>query len=228
MGLTPLLAAQAPKVFQLNRQLGAGTVVKMLVIILRAFVDSLKVPTKPDAADIIEMADTLAQTYTHDSLKDLILALKDMRTAGTKFYQSVDVATIYAGINTYFDKKAKALENQHYDQKALGASGQAVAVAALDLSPDTQQILKNVASTLPDTHPLKDTLRRRLRISKARLHRGTITEEQHEQTLAENRKLTIRKDRADWKPSPEGQKQMDKRHRAEDRRLEEKYRRPAA
>ncbi len=122
MGLTPQVAATAPKVFQLKRQLGEGTVLKVLVVILKAFVDSLKVPTKPDAADIIEMADTLAQTYTHDSIKDIILALKDMRTDGTKMYQSLDVAAIYLAINKYFDKKATFLRNQHMDQKAAGQS----------------------------------------------------------------------------------------------------------
>lgn len=227
VGLTPAAAATAPKLFQIKRQLGEATVVKLLVVILKAFVDSLKVPTKPDAADIIELADTLAQTYTHDSIKDIVLALKDMRTAGTKLYQSVDVTTIYLAINSYFERKATFLENEHYDQKAVGASEQAVAVATL-ADPTTVAILRNVACTLPDTHPIKQALRRRLSLSKARQKRGLITKEQHEQTQAEHLKMAVRPDRKDWKPTAEGQQQMDRRHQTEERRLLAKYSRPFA
>ena len=77
IGLTPAQAVAAPKLFQLTHRLGEREVVKLLVVILRAFVDSLRVKEKPDAADLIELAGTLAQTYTHDSLKDIILALKE-------------------------------------------------------------------------------------------------------------------------------------------------------
>jgi hypothetical protein len=129
VGLTRKIAFTAPKIFQLNRSIGQREVVKLLVMILRAFVDSLRVPEKPDVADLLELADTLAdtlaETYTHDSIKDFILALKEARTNGTKFYQSLDVSTIYRLITEYFDRKAAYLENRHLDQKAAGVSQQA-------------------------------------------------------------------------------------------------------
>ena len=131
MGLTLAQAAAAPKLFQLQRQLGDRALVGLLVLVLRAFVDSLRVPDKPDAADILELADTLAQTYTHDSLKDIILALKEARTQGTNFFQALDVSTLYRLLSEYFDRKARYLEHRHLDQKATGASTVATAVQLL-------------------------------------------------------------------------------------------------
>lgn len=197
VGLTSAVAASAPKLFQLNRQLGETTVTKLLVVILKSFVDSLKVPAKPDAADIIELAATLAETYTHDSVKDIILALKDMRTLGTTFYQSLDVSRIYEGLNAYFEKKARFLENEHYDQKITGAAAQAVALRGFSTNVGT--VLDNVAARIPADHPNREQLRRRLSMSKARASRGLISPQQHEQTQAEHRQMTTRPDRKDWK-----------------------------
>ncbi|MBC6606955.1 hypothetical protein H8B13_09010 [Hymenobacter sp. BT188] len=197
IGLTPLVAAQAPKLFQLNRHLGQATVTKLLVVILRAFVDSVKVPSKPDAADIIEMADTLAQTYTHDSLKDIILALKYMRTQGTKFYQALDSSAIYRAITSYFYLKVATLENQHLDQRIQGYSRDVVMVACLGV--ETPQVLDNIAARIPLDHPNRESLRRRLSISKARKERGLISEAQHQHTQAEHRQMATRQERKDWK-----------------------------
>lgn len=217
VGLTREAAIAAPKIFQLTRALGQREVVKLLVIILRAFVDSLRVPTKPDAADLMELADTLAETYTYDSIKDFILALKEARTSGTNFYQSLDVSTIYRLIMEYFDRKAAYLENRHLDQKATGASQQAQAVQLLgDAAP---RLLEHVAQQIPADHPNAEHLRQRLTITNQKARRGLITPEEAERQRAETRKATERKPRKDWKAGPEAQKRMDKRHREENNRL---------
>ncbi|MDO7848680.1 hypothetical protein Q5H92_20105 [Hymenobacter sp. M29] len=222
VGLTVAQATAAPKLFQLRHRLGETVLIKLLVVMLRAFVDSLRVPDKPDTADILELADTLACTYTHDSLKDIILALKEARTKGTKFYQSLDVSTLYRLIQEYFERKAAFLEHRHLDQKANGASTQAADVKLLgDVAP---RMLENVAQRIPDDHPNAEGLRQKLTITNARARRGLITPEQAAQQRAEARKATERKPRQDWKPGPEAQKQMDSRHREENRRMMEKYR----
>lgn len=129
-------ALAAPKIFQLNHRVGEREVVKLLVIILRAF-DSLRVKEKPDAGDLIALADDLARTYTHDSIKDIILALKEARTGGHNFFQALDVSTLYKLIAVYFEQKARFLENRHLDQKATGASAQAAEVKLLgDAAPE--------------------------------------------------------------------------------------------
>ncbi len=183
VGLTLAQAAAAPKLFQLQRQLGERALVGLLVLILRAFVDSLRVPDKPDAADILELADTLAQTYTHDSLKDLILALKQARTNGTKFYQSLDTSTIYRLISEYFDRKASFLESRHRDLKATGPSYDAANVATI---AGTGNVVASILRRrLDPEHPNRESLRRKLTITKGKEARGLITPEQAQQQRQE-------------------------------------------
>ncbi|GAA4001976.1 hypothetical protein GCM10022408_11610 [Hymenobacter fastidiosus] len=225
IGLTKAQAQAAPKIFQLNHRIGEREVVKLLVVILRAFVDSLRVKDKPEAGDLIALADDLARTYTHDSIKDIILALKEARTSGHNFFQALDVSTLYKLIADYFEQKARFLENRHLDQKANGASQQATDVKLLGNA--APKMLENVAQQIPDDHPNAEGIRQKLSITNARVRRGLITPEQAEQQRAEARKATQRKDRPDWKPGAEAQKAIDQRHRAEDARLFEKYR-PAA
>ncbi len=222
IGLTKAQALDAPKIFQLTRRIGEREVVKLLVIILRAFVDSLRVREKPDAADLITLADDLARTYTHDSIKDIILALKEARMGGHNFFQALDISTLYKLIANYFEQKARFLENRHLDQKANGASAQAADVQLLgDAAP---RLLENVAQQIPDDHPNAEGLRQKLSITNAKARRGLITPAQAEQQRAEARKATQRKDRPDWKPGPEAQRQMDKRHQQENRKIMDRYR----
>jgi hypothetical protein len=224
VGLTVAQATAAPKLFQLQHRLGETVLIKLLVVVLRAFVDSLRVPDKPDTADILELADTLACTYTHDSLKDIILALKEARTKGTKFYQSLDVSTLYRLIQEYFDRKAAYLEHRHLDQKANGTSQQAADVKLLgEAAP---QMLENVAQRIQPDHPNAVALRTKLSLTNLREKRGLITKEQAQQQRAEARAANVRKDRPDWKASPEAQQQIDKRHRQENRKIMERYRSP--
>jgi hypothetical protein len=222
IGLTKAQAFSAPKIFQLTHRLGEREVVKLLVVVLRAFVDSLRVKEKPDAADLIELASTLATTYTHDSLKDIILALKEARTAGTNFFQALDVSTLYRLISEYFDRKAQYLEHRHLDQKATGASKQAQDVQLLgDSAP---RLLEHVAQQIPADHPNADALRHKLTITKAREARGLITPEQAAEQRAEARQATQRKARPDWQPTPEAQQQMAQRHHQETQALLQRYR----
>lgn len=221
IGLTKAQALAAPKIFQLNHRIGEREVVKLLVIILRAFVDSLRVKDKPEAGDLIALADDLARTYTHDSIKDIILALKEARTSGHNFFQALDVSTLYKLIADYFERKAHFLENRHLDQKAAGASQQATAMQLLgDAAP---RMLENVAQRIPADHPNAEGLRQKLTITNQKARRGLITPEQAEQQRAEARKATQRKDRPNWKPNPEAQRQMDKRHQQENRKIMDRY-----
>ena len=222
VGLTVAQAVAAPKLFQLRHRLGETVLIKLLVVVLRAFMDSLRVPDKPDAADILELADTLAHTYTHDSLKDIILALKEARTHGTKFYQSLDVSTLYRLIAEYFTRKAAYLENRHLDQKANGAGTQAADVKLLgDAAP---KLLENVAQQIPADHPNAEALRQKLTITNQKVRRGLITPQEAEQQRVEVRNATDRKPRNSWQASPEAQAAINARHRQEDQALADKYR----
>ena len=183
VGLTKAQAVAAPKIFQLNRTIGPREVVKLLVVVLRAFVDSIRVPDKPDAADLIDLADTLAQTYTHDSIKDILLALREARLKGTKFYQALDTSTIYRLISEYFEAKARFLENQHLDHKATGPGQDAATVAGL--AGAGQVVAAIISRRLDPAHPNRENLRRKLTITKGREAHGLITAEQAEQQRQE-------------------------------------------
>ena len=220
VGLTITQAAQAHKLFQLRKQVGETVLIKVLVVILRAFVDSVRVQDKPDAADILEMADTLAQTYTHDSLKDIILALKQARTTGTKFFNALDPATIYGLLSKYFDKKAQHLENQHLDQKAQAISQEAVALHQLKQA--APQLVKNVALMIPDSHPNAQHLRDKLTLIKQKYRRGLLSLEQAEQQRHEVQQAIQRHPRLDWQPSEAAQQQITRRHQQATRRFAEK------
>ncbi|MBJ6146374.1 hypothetical protein JAO77_23450 [Hymenobacter sp. BT559] len=187
VGLTRHAASAAPKIFRLNHTLGPGVVVKLLVVVLRAFVDSVRVPDKMGTADIIECAEALAQTYTHDSIKDIILALKEARLGGYKFYQALDPAQVFEIVAAYFDRKATWLEHQHRDQKAQGSSAEALTVAQLGTAAPI--MLASVALRIPEQHPARDTLRRKLSLTSAREKRRLITPAQAEQQRAEVRRV---------------------------------------
>ena len=211
VGLNKSVALTAPKIFQLNHRLGEATVVKLLVLLLKCFVDSVRVPDKLGPADIIEVADTLAQTYTHDSIKDILLVLKEARTSGTIFYQALDASQIYAIINAYFDKKSAWLESQHHDRKAQGSSLEHSAVAQLrQVGP---QLAQHLQLRIAPDHPNADLLRRKLSLTAAQERRGLITPAQAAQSRADVAAANVRKARADWQPSPEAQAAITARHR---------------
>jgi hypothetical protein len=70
-----------------------------------------------DTIDIVECAELLEERYSHDSVKDIILALKNAKLKGTKFYNAIDVSVIMAICSEYFDEKAKWLESRHEQTK---------------------------------------------------------------------------------------------------------------
>lgn len=121
--LTPAIAHQAPKLFQLRKaeRLGERELLKLLVLILKSFQDSLKVKDGMDAADLIETAEMILQKYSHDSLKDVMLALKEAKWSGHNFYNALSGPKVMEVLAKYFDHKAQRLEAEHRHQKAQPA-----------------------------------------------------------------------------------------------------------
>ena len=224
VGLTKAQALAAPKLFQVKQAVGEKTTLKLLAVIVKSFCDSVRVPNRPDAADIIEVADVLMNTYTHDSIKDLILAFKEACTSGKVFFQMLDQPTLFGVINDYFDAKAAFLISEHRDRVARGTSANAETVRAL--GADTRQLLHRVADRIPADAPDREQLRRRLSLTKAREARGLITPIQAEQQRASFRAARVPNDRPDWKAGPEAQERINRRHRQENRALLERYRTP--
>jgi citrate lyase beta subunit len=222
VGLTKAQALDAPKIFRVKKNLGERNTLKLLAAIIKSFCDSVRVPNRPDAADIIDVADVLMNTYTHDSIKDIILAFKEARTSGKTFFQVLDQPTLFGIINDYFDAKAKFLYNTHRDRVTQGASDTAKAVKALGDS--NQKLLHSITDRIPTDAPNHDQLRRRLSLVKAREAHGLITPAQAEQQRATFRKARVPKSRADWKASPEAQQRIDERNRREEYEIAKRYR----
>ncbi|UYZ64901.1 hypothetical protein [Hymenobacter weizhouensis] len=220
VGLTIAQAAQAPKLFQLKIKVGEEALIKLLIVILRAFVDSVRVADKPDAADILELADTLAHTYTHDSLKDIILALKEARTQGTRFFNALDPAKIYELLKAYFDRKARFLENRHLDHKAQAVGQEAAALRQLQqLAPAAVQA---VALMIPADHPNAQHLRQKLTLINQKHRRGLLTDEQAHEQRHQVQQAIQRHPRPDWQPDEAAQHAILRRHQQATRRFAEK------
>lgn len=116
-GLDFSAAVASPKIFTLRTKLGKGNVIKLLCAVLKAFCDSIKASKNMDAMDMLECAEALEEKYTHDSIKDIILALKQAKIKGKKFYSCVDISVIMGICDEYFDSKAQWLEQRHLEQK---------------------------------------------------------------------------------------------------------------
>jgi hypothetical protein len=188
VGLSRPVAAAAPKIFRLNHTLGPEVVVKLLVVILRAFVDSLKVADKPEPADLIDLADDLARVYTHDSLKDIVLALKEARLSGTKFYDRVDTTKLAGLITSYFERKAEWLENVNQDLKHQAFAANTAGNKQLEGGVATA-LVENFSLRIPQEHPAADQLRRKLTITKGKQQRGLISPEEAERQRSEVRRV---------------------------------------
>jgi hypothetical protein len=114
--LTVIKAAEAPKVFQLKRELGEENLLKLVCIVIKTFCVSVKASKTMDTIDIIECAEDLIATYTHDSVKDFILALKNARKRGLELYNCIDHSKIMGIIASYMEEKAAAIESEHHDR----------------------------------------------------------------------------------------------------------------
>jgi len=216
IGLTYAKAAEGRKLFQIKRDTGESNILKITIFILRQFVDSVKVPTKLDSMEIIELAEEITRRYSHDSFDDLILALKNARTDGTTFYNKLDQGDIWKALHKYFENKSKWLENQHLDQKSRGSSNEHSTVALLGgIAP---KLTQQLGLRIDPAHPNADLLRSKLSMTNAKEQRGLMTPDEAEQSRAAVAAANIRKPRADWQASEEAQKRIDARNRQEDKR----------
>lgn len=221
LSLTRQQAAAAPKLFQLKHRLTEAVVVKLLVVVLKCFCDAVRVPEKPSPAELIEAAEVLAATYTHDSIKDVVLALKEARLSGFNFFQSLDTTKIFGIVAAYFEKKVDWLKAQHLDTKAHSTSAEHSAIAQLAAAGAA---VHSIGQRLDPTHPNHESLRRKLTITNGKARRGLLTPEQAEQQRQQVQQANQRKPRPDWQPQEAAQRRIDCRNRAEDRRLLDKYR----
>lgn len=175
MGLTHEKALCSTKIRNLIRNHNDKVVANLVVMVLRASVESFGVSKPPDAISIMELAYDLIEKYPCESLEDFLLALKNARLQGVKTYNSLDSTKFHGFFNDYFEEKAIYLETRHRDRKATSPAQDAAAVAAIAAAPQVATMLQR---RLDPTHPNHESLRRKLSITAAREDRGLITPEQ--------------------------------------------------
>lgn len=117
-GLTFEQAASSKKLFQIKKTHGPGNLIKLLAVIVKSFCDSIKATKTMDAVDIFECSELLSETYTHDSVKDIILALKNAKKDGKTFYNAVSTPVIFEILTKYFDQKSAYFEAREKDAKS--------------------------------------------------------------------------------------------------------------
>jgi hypothetical protein len=117
-GLTIQKALEAPKIFQLKKKIGESNLLKLLAVIIKSFCDSVKASKTMDAVDILECSELLMEKYTHESVKDIVLALKEAKQRGMSFYNVVNTPVVFQIIEEYIEKKSSYLEKREADNTA--------------------------------------------------------------------------------------------------------------
>jgi hypothetical protein len=161
MELTLEKALRAPKIVELKQSLGEKDLLKLLCFILKAFADSLKVKNSLTVPEIIETANLIMEKYTHESVKDIILAFKQAKLSGRKFYQSLSTGAVFELLNDYFLQKAIYLENTHLHYRQAESSNQ---TQWLRKMPEFMQ--QKYLKMIPKNQVNRETLRTRLSLAK--------------------------------------------------------------
>jgi hypothetical protein len=109
---------EATKIFRLKKTIGQETLVKLMCVIIKSFCDSIKATRTMDAVEILECAEMIIEKYTHDSVKDILLALKRAKEKGMSFYNVVNIPIIFDIITEYMEKKSEWIETRQADEKS--------------------------------------------------------------------------------------------------------------
>lgn len=109
IAITPQSALAATKLFQIEKREST----KHVFALLSLFSDAVKTNKGLEMHEIILLADWVTSKYTHDSIEDVALALKEGIFGGHKFYGSATIADVKEVFEKYFEKKSERLESQH-------------------------------------------------------------------------------------------------------------------
>ena len=104
----------ADKIFQASQTVqGKKDTFKIISALLTFFSQATKVKQQLSSPEIIMCTDWIMRTYTHDSVEDIALALKDAVFSDRKFYGAVTVSDVRAIISDYMTSKYERLEKVH-------------------------------------------------------------------------------------------------------------------
>lgn len=171
-GLTKEKALESPSIFVVKKRLGEGSLLKLMAFLIKSFQDSLKVKDKMGNVDIIETAELIMETYTHDSIKDIILAFKEAKKSGRNFYNSLSQSDVFDVLRVYFEGKAQWLEKRHKDEISKSESNTVPFLKALQEHSPKQ--IEAMSSMIHPSHINKEHLRLRKTIQNQKKKRGLL------------------------------------------------------
>jgi hypothetical protein len=150
------VATTAPKMMQLSKSLGDTALLKLIVVVLKQFNDSLNVPSM-SAMQIIETAREYIVTYPLNSVKDLILCLRKAKKGEYgQIYNRLDQATIFSFITKYEEERVYYFENKRTNLKAQQDSDQMAMLKALP--EETKLVIKKIGKGLKPTPNIQEAL----------------------------------------------------------------------
>ena len=143
------VALQSEKLFQLKNSIGEANILKSVYALLKMFSDATKVNKPLSISEIIMCADFIIKKYTHESIADFALALKDGIFGGHKFYGSVTIADVIEVIEKYFETKAEKLEEMSKTMKTPETTlkDDKIAKMAQGFTPDYSEHLESFKDT---------------------------------------------------------------------------------
>jgi hypothetical protein len=100
------------KIFEVRKSIGEELTLKLVVFVIAAFQNTLKIANGLTASEIVMVADDFINVYTHDSINDLIYALRKARMEGKEFYNKFSQQDLQAILKVYFEQKSIWIENE--------------------------------------------------------------------------------------------------------------------
>jgi len=98
------------KIYEVRQNLGYDLTIKLVAFVIATFQNSLKISNGLTAEEIMMAADDFVGVYTHDSINDLIFALRSAKTEGKQFYNKFSQQDLYSILKKHFEQKASWLE----------------------------------------------------------------------------------------------------------------------
>ncbi len=144
---------------------GENIVSKVIILCLRRFCDSIMVARKMQMIDYVEVVNIFLEKHQHESIDDILVALKEAKASGRKDYGGFGSQDVFAIFNDHLERKIIARENEHlqkkqgFDNVLAYFSTNTDAIEVLKTPKQTQTIENQDAFTLTDElNELNDVL----------------------------------------------------------------------
>ncbi len=124
------------------QKMGENMVAKVIMICIKSFCDSIMVARKMSLPDYMEVASIFLEKHKHESIDDILVALKEAKASGRKDYGGFGSQDVFAIFNAHLEKKIIFRENQHMDRKVQTTDRETGKILATNV--DIMDSVKNI------------------------------------------------------------------------------------